>query len=120
MWPFRKRKTAEVAAPKRSAFSTHLYSALAAETGFQGLALPQPTMQGVAMDSIDGTVPAFKGGQVYGVPESQAAWYASQMFIGNNMCAVIAKHWLVDKACSMPGCIHSVMPCFSLTRSKAG
>ncbi|HCM61782.1 MAG TPA: portal protein [Morganella sp. (in: Bacteria)] len=102
MWPFRKRKTAVVAAPKRSAFSTHLYSALAADKGFQGLSLPQPAMQGVAMDSIDGTVPAFKGGQVYGVPESQAAWYASQMFIGNNMCAVIAKHWLVDKACNMP------------------
>lgn len=102
MWPFRKRKTAEVAAPKRSAFSTHLYSALAAETGFQGLALPQPTIQGVAMDSADGTVPSFKGGQVYGVPEAQAAWYASQMFIGHNMCAVIAKHWLVDKACNMP------------------
>ncbi|HDU8551890.1 TPA: DUF1073 domain-containing protein [Morganella morganii] len=102
MWPFRKRKTAEVAAPKRSAFSTHLYSALAAETGFQGLDLPQPTMQGVAMDSADGTVPSFKGGQVYGVPEAQAAWYASQMFIGHNMCAVIAKHWLVDKACNMP------------------
>lgn len=102
MWPFRKRKTTEVAAPKRSAFSTHLYSALAAETGFQGLGLPQPTLQGVAMDSADGTVPSFKGGQVYGVPEAQAAWYASQMFIGHNMCAVIAKHWLVDKACNMP------------------
>ncbi|MFK8697129.1 anti-CBASS protein Acb1 family protein [Proteus mirabilis] len=36
------------------------------------------------------------------MPESQTSWYASQMFIGNNMCAVIAKHWLVDKACNMP------------------
>lgn len=54
------------------------------------------------MDSIDSYVPSFKGEQVYGVPESQASWYASQMFIGNNMCAVIAKHWLVDKACNMP------------------
>ncbi|WP_230086523.1 DUF1073 domain-containing protein, partial [Providencia alcalifaciens] len=51
---------------------------------------------------IDTSVPSFKGEQVYGVPGSQAAWYASQMFIGNNMCAIIAKHWLVDKACNMP------------------
>ncbi|OPL22114.1 hypothetical protein B5S45_19910, partial [Morganella morganii] len=67
-----------------------LYSALASETWFQGLALLQPAMQGVALHSADGTVPSFQAGQVYGVPEAQAAWYASQMFIGHNMGAVIA------------------------------
>ena len=103
MWPFKRRKIAEqIAPPKRSAFTTDLYSALAKENGFNGLDLPQPVINGVGMDSIDSSVPSFKGEQVYGVPESQAAWYASQMFIGNNMCAVIAKHWLVDKACNMP------------------
>lgn len=102
MWPFKGRKT-DIAAPARSAFSTHLYPALAKESEFKGLDLPQPTLNGVAMDSsIDGTVPAFKGGSVFGVPDAQAAWYASQSFIGYNMCAVIAKHWLVDKACNMP------------------
>ncbi|MDE9483840.1 DUF1073 domain-containing protein [Xenorhabdus bovienii] len=101
MWPFSKRKPT-VPPVKQSAFSTDLYPALAKESGFQGLDLPQPVIQGVAMDSIDGTIPQFKAGSVYGVPEAQAAWYANQMFIGNNMCAVIAKHWLVDKACNMP------------------
>ncbi|MEX6231144.1 DUF1073 domain-containing protein [Providencia hangzhouensis] len=103
MWPFKRRKIAEqIAPPKRSAFTTDLYPALAKEKGFNGLVLPQPMINGVGMDSIDTSVPSFKGEQVYGVPESQAAWYASQMFIGNNMCAIIAKHWLVDKACNMP------------------
>lgn len=63
----------------------------------------QPTLNGVAADSsLDGTVPSFKGGFHPGIPEAQASWYASQGFIGYNMCALIAKHWLVDKACSMP------------------
>ncbi|MEY0452428.1 phage portal protein [Proteus terrae] len=101
MWPFSKKIEIKKS-PKRSAFSTHLYSSLARDNKFKGLNLPQPTINGVAMDSIDSYVPSFKGEQVYGVPESQASWYASQMFIGNNMCAVIAKHWLVDKACNMP------------------
>ncbi|MGM7461623.1 phage portal protein [Proteus mirabilis] len=101
MWPFSKKIEIKKS-PKRSAFSTHLYSSLARDNEFKGLNLPQPTINGVAMDSIDSYVPSFKGEQVYGVPESQASWYASQMFIGNNMCAVIAKHWLVDKACNMP------------------
>lgn len=103
MWPFKRRKIAEqIAPPKRSAFTTDFYPALAKENGFKGVNLPQPVINGVGMDSIDTSVPSFKGEQVYGVPESQAAWYASQMFIGNNMCAIIAKHWLVDKACNMP------------------
>ncbi|SUC21739.1 phage-associated protein, HI1409 family [Proteus mirabilis] len=98
-----KEKIAEqISPPQRSAFTTDLYPALAREQGFDGIDLPQPTIAGVAMDSIDSYVPSFKGEQVYGVPESQASWYASQMFIGNNMCAVIAKHWLMDKACNMP------------------
>lgn len=29
-------------------------------------------------------------------------WYASQTFIGWQACALLAQHWLIDKACSMP------------------
>lgn len=29
-------------------------------------------------------------------------WYASQSFIGWQSCALLAQHWLIDKACSMP------------------
>lgn len=34
--------------------------------------------------------------------EALMLWYAAQTFIGYQMCAIIAQHWLVDKACSMP------------------
>lgn len=37
-----------------------------------------------------------------GIPDAQAGWYASQGFIGYQMCALIAQHWLVQKACSIP------------------
>ena len=30
-------------------------------------------------------------------------WYSSQGFIGYQACAIIAQHWLVDKACTMSG-----------------
>ncbi|MDR0805956.1 MAG: DUF1073 domain-containing protein [Enterobacteriaceae bacterium] len=100
-WFQRKKKTQP--APQVSAFSTEIYKTLAANNGgFEGIYLEQPTISGVAMDSIDGSIPIFKGGDMYGVPEAQACWYASQSFIGYNMCALISKNWLVDKACNMP------------------
>jgi phage-related protein (TIGR01555 family) len=39
----------------------------------------------------------------YTVPAGLQAWYMSQGFIGYQACAIIAQHWLVDKACSMAG-----------------
>lgn len=35
------------------------------------------------------------------VSEALLMWYASQTFIGHQMCAILAQHWLIDKACSM-------------------
>jgi len=34
-------------------------------------------------------------------PTLLQGWYSEQSFIGYQACAVIAQHWLVDKACSM-------------------
>jgi phage-related protein (TIGR01555 family) len=31
------------------------------------------------------------------------SWYMSQSFIGWQACAIIAQHWLIDKACTLPG-----------------
>lgn len=44
-------------------------------------------------------------GQVnpYTVPIQLQNWYLSQSFIGYQACAIIAQHWLVNKACSMVG-----------------
>lgn len=36
------------------------------------------------------------------VSEALLLWYAAQTFIGAQMCAILAQHWLIDKACSMP------------------
>lgn len=38
----------------------------------------------------------------YGMPDIQAAWYGSQGFIGYQMCAILAQHWLIQKACAVP------------------
>lgn len=51
-----------------------------------------------------GVSPAKMAGVMTGVvPEALASWYASQSWIGFQMCSIMAQHWLVDKACSMPG-----------------
>lgn len=39
----------------------------------------------------------------YTMPPQLQNWYMSQSFIGYQACALIAQHWLVDKACSMAG-----------------
>ena len=36
------------------------------------------------------------------LPYVQLAWYASQGFIGYQVCAMISQHWLIDKALTMP------------------
>ena len=36
------------------------------------------------------------------VPLAESGWYAAQSFIGYQMCAVLAQHWFIDKACTMP------------------
>lgn len=47
--------------------------------------------------SSDGTV------NPYTVPIQLQNWYLSQSFIGYQACAIMAQHWLVNKACSMVG-----------------
>lgn len=37
-----------------------------------------------------------------GIPEVQAMWYGSQGFIGYQICALMAQHWLINKACLTP------------------
>jgi phage-related protein (TIGR01555 family) len=59
---------------------------------------------GTAMDDSNGgesPVNAFSIG-CSPISEMQLSWFASQGFIGYQACGIIAQHWLVDKACSMP------------------
>lgn len=36
------------------------------------------------------------------LPIPQLEWYASQSFIGWQMCAILSQNWLIDKACGVP------------------
>lgn len=99
---WRKKPEATTKTPV-SAFSTDAYHATAESKTPISAEWEQPIVGDLAADSsLDGTVPAFKGGHMYGIPEAQASWYLSQTFIGYSMCASIARHWLVDKAITMP------------------
>lgn len=60
----------------------------------------QPSMNGFAQDT------ALKR-NTFGLSGTQAnefvlEWYASQGFIGYQACSIIAQHWLINKACTIP------------------
>jgi phage-related protein (TIGR01555 family) len=60
-------------------------------------------VEGATMDSSsDGSFRGFDDLQVSNLPDALVGWYAAQSFIGYQMCAIIAQHWLIDKACTMP------------------
>lgn len=52
------------------------------------------------MDSADCELSESTMESAYSVPDLVAGWYYAQSFIGHQMCAILAQHWLVDKACS--------------------
>ncbi len=53
----------------------------------------------VAMDSIGQS--KYRFNQTV-VPNSLLYWYGSNSFIGFQMCAIMAQHWLIAKACVQP------------------
>src|ERR1700735_1184824 len=55
-------------------------------------------------DGSDGT-PSIKQGlnPVGDIGDAVVSWFLSQNFIGYQLCAYLAQHWLIDKACAMPG-----------------
>lgn len=57
-----------------------------------------------AQDSSDGGSLSLKQQlQMGNMNEVLASWYASQGFIGYQYAAILAQHWLINKACTMPG-----------------
>lgn len=56
-----------------------------------------------AMDGLDAAnITDMTGITGPDIPDTLFAWFGLQTFIGHQLCAVIAQHWLVDKACTMP------------------
>jgi phage-related protein (TIGR01555 family) len=64
----------------------------------------EPTHTKIAMDTIGGNFNVKSNfspaNTQYSIQEIN--WYAAQSFIGWQLCATLAQHWLIDKACSMP------------------
>lgn len=85
-------------------FPTYQPSTTLGQSGslIRGAAMDEKVFKTVAMDDGEGCQ-TVKMGSVsnYQVPEALQEWYNSQGFIGFQACALIAQHWLVDKACSM-------------------
>ena len=63
-----------------------------------------PRMANVGMDDSSDGYPEFKMYDAGNNSVSNAVvfWYASQGFIGAQMCGIVAQNWLVNKACAMP------------------
>lgn len=102
MWPFSSKQTsatdAETEPKKRGMYSADL-GPLVKPKHFS-IEFPQPK-GGAAMDESVGESFPLKGSWG-GIPEAIGSWYAAQSFIGYQYCAMLAQHWLIDKACSMP------------------
>lgn len=61
----------------------------------------RPSVNGVAMDSMFGMKDGLNAA-IPNMPDALVGWFASQTFIGHQLAAIVAQHWLVDKACTMP------------------
>lgn len=56
----------------------------------------------VAMDGQGASLKSISRGFQAGIPDAQFFYFANQGFIGYQNCAMLAQHWLIDKACTMP------------------
>jgi uncharacterized protein len=63
---------------------------------------PSPAVNGFAMDGNNGLKAVFNIGNTT-ISPALISWYASQGFITYQLCAIFSQHWLIDKACTMPG-----------------
>ena len=117
MWNlFKKTKPPEVEKPKpkedaRPYMSTHINPYDSFQTaidermkqltkkGFEPFHSSQ-NIQGAAMDNQLNTKSQNQGGNA--IPQQQVFWYASQSFIGFQLCAMLSQQWLIKKCCLMP------------------
>ena len=111
---FRKKKHKAETPPvqRESFFSTHAISgdSDSISGALRGVLtrifskVPAATPTGT-MDSMDGDgsliSPEVSADGTFS--HSLALWYANQGFLGHTLCALIAQHWLINKACVMPG-----------------
>lgn len=109
MWPWQKEQPKQDKPKEASFFSTDIEMSyppslpelMARSIRRQPGKFVAKGTEGVAMDDADMIKP-YVDDDSY-LPNNQIGWYASQGFIGYQLCALIAQNWLVNKACAMPG-----------------
>lgn len=117
MWPFGRTKDEQqpvAETPRRASFfSSDLpephtsRAAMVEHVEARNIQRTAPTPiaadgSAVAMDEGMQDVKALNASTMGGIPDAQLAWYGSLGFIGYQTCAILAQHWLIDKACTMP------------------
>lgn len=110
---FRRRKKQPPApAPTtlQSFFSTHAFdgveSSVTVADKMRAIIrrLPLTAATGTQDDSSNGALAMkLQTGSPDAISESLANWYVSHSFIGHQLAGMLAQHWLIDKACRMPG-----------------
>ncbi len=90
--------------PEGGFFSTHFPGLGKKNIAVNVLAQAKKMLPKVAEGAMDdASFPSLKlEPSANGAVGALGDWYASQGFIGWQMCALLAQNWLVDKACSMP------------------
>ena len=106
------QKEPEQPKPRKSLFSTHEFDLLDPDRirnkvadGLNALQREQPAFHGdYAMDDSSNGIANFKmyANGINTVSDAVVGWYATQGFIGAQLCGIIAQNWLVNKACAMP------------------
>ena len=109
LFPPRQQQPAQQPKPEpKSFFSTHDLERVPGQSRLVALmrrvadSLPKITAVGAQDDSSGATTAKMQSQSSQSLPDVLANWYASQSFIGHQLCAILSQHWLINKACTMP------------------
>jgi hypothetical protein len=107
----KKKEEAPIALPepRPSVWSTHTFDSprqapIDIDAFIAELAQAQPAHGAFAQDDSSDGFSTFKAlnNSPTNISEVLVMWYASQSFIGHQLAGILAQHWLINKACSMP------------------
>ena len=92
--------TDDIGTPSAHEILEHLWQQNFKNSIHPSIALDHEEKPTFAMDNQMNIKASFAGNTI--VPTAQVLWYASQTFIGYQMCSLMAQQWLISKACLMP------------------
>jgi phage-related protein (TIGR01555 family) len=73
------------------------------DKNFQKSAYAHESLKTAAIDSGNSFNQMSGIGSNRAISETLLNWFGSLGFIGYQLCAIISQHWLIDKACTIPG-----------------